>query len=168
MEQIWESLGPYVIGALIPIVLATLFWRPLARLIGRSSDLEVDWGDLKIRLKGGQAEQMLESLFQEMRALIDSVPSPERQRVLKRIEFEEGRIRVQDIYPNFKRETLEHNYLRSLRDAQFIRPFSRGRFHPDSLLQLKQFGRLMLRYQRVYILGADSVPERSSQHEEPP
>src|SRR5262249_31747678 len=72
--------------------------------------------------------------------------------VLTKVEAGDGKVRVKDIYPNFKRDTPAHEVLRGLRDAQFIRPVDSGRFHPDSVLQMKQFGRLMLQHQREYIL----------------
>jgi hypothetical protein len=152
MDHLWETLGAAFIGALVPVLLAVIFRKPLAGMISNSSELEFEWGKLKFRLKGGDAERMLQALFHDMRSLVDQVPLVERQRVIGKVEGREGKIRVSDIYRDFERETDEHGYLRGLREAQMIRPVQGGQFLRDSALILKPFGRLMLQYQRKYIL----------------
>jgi len=70
----------------------------------------------------------------------------------------EARINVADlnrplcaIYPGFCRESDEHKHLRGLRNAQLIRPVRHGQFWPNSTLEIKPFGKLMLKYQGEYI-----------------
>jgi hypothetical protein len=154
----WQAIGVALIGALVPILLAIAFWRPLAARIAASHEFEFEWGNLKLRMKGSEADSVLQAFIQEMRRLVDKVPAADRRLVLTRVEANNGRVRVKDIYPGFQRDTPEHETLRGLRDGQFIRPIGSGRFHPDSLLEMKQFGRLMLQHQREYILPKE-LPE---------
>lgn len=150
--EVWQAIGVALIGALAPIALAVAFRKPLAAKIAASHEFEFEWGTLKLRMKGSEADRVLQALIQEMRVLIDKVSAADRRLVLTKVEAGDGTVQVKDIYPNFRRNTPEHDVLRGLRDAQFIRPVGSGQFHQDSTLQMKQFGRLMLQHQREYIL----------------
>jgi hypothetical protein len=148
MASVWVTL----ILAVVLVSFLILFREPLGRRISGSDTFEFGIGVLKFRLASSEAQRALQEFFADMKDLIDKVPPAERQRVLPVVESRDGSVRVEEIYQGFQRESKEHEYLRALRDAQFIRPVRGGRFEADKTLGLKPFGRLMLRHQREYIL----------------
>lgn len=161
MNTAWAPVITTGIIAALIVVLSAMFRGALYKIIAASTQSEFHWGNNKVILKSSQSERLLASAFDSMKPLIDTVPKDERQRILTAIQSSPRPLRVDEIFPGFTREThkdgLEQQILRNLREAQLIRPVGGGRWHGDSLVDLKEFGRIMLDYMGDYILGSYDV-----------
>ncbi len=163
MEALWQNPWSALIVCVTAVVLGVLLWQILKTLSDRDT-VDVEVAGIKIRLKREAANEILKEFFREMRVLIDKVPLEQRQKILREVEKADGEVEVGKIYEGFLRKkyneetkkmepSKELAYLRDLREAQFIRPKKGGQFFKESLLELKPFGKLMLKYQRDYVLG---------------
>jgi hypothetical protein len=136
------------------IFLLCVFRPQVIQLLSDLSIKEFHWGENKKVIFGRrETYDALNTIIQEMKSLSDRVPVEERRRILDTVEKRSGSVIVTDIYPYFKRGSKEHDYLRALRDAQFIRPVRSGRFEGDRVLEMKAFGKIMLDKKRDEILG---------------
>jgi hypothetical protein len=69
--------------------------------------------------------------------------SPEESRLFEKILASGGRERIDQLLPNFRRDTPEHQGLRKLRDRKLVRPFEGGRWQPDKHPVVTRFGQLV-------------------------
>jgi hypothetical protein len=140
----------------VVIVSVLLMHRPLINILSRAQSISITIRGVgartEIKLPVSAAEETLESMYREMRILVDQVPVEQRRLIIEALQSgAEGTVKVSDIYPGFCRESDEHKHLRGLRNAQLIRPVRHGQFWPNSTLEIKPFGKLMLKYQGEYI-----------------
>jgi hypothetical protein len=107
------------------------------------SEIALNLGFLSVKFKVEELDQTLTSLVNEMRSITSTLQEPERE-VLRRIMNNPSEpLTVSHLFPGFVRESYEHNSLRKLRDAQFIRPQGGGRWEGRKIVEVKQFGKLM-------------------------
>jgi hypothetical protein len=97
-----------------------------------------------------------------MKALSDKVPVAERRRILETVEKRSGSITVGELFPDFSRDSPEHKspeheYLRLLREAQFIRPVEGSTWRPEKRIEMKRFGAFMLQFGRDQILATNAA-----------
>ena len=52
MEQVWQILGAALIAVLNSIILAAIFWKPLAARIVDSHEFKFEWGKPSIATIG--------------------------------------------------------------------------------------------------------------------
>jgi hypothetical protein len=107
------------------------------------SEVTLNLGFVSVKFKVDELDSSLKSIVDEMRTIASSLQPDEREKLRELMSKASGTLKVTDIYPHFQSGTPEHDTLRRLRDAQFIRPLERGRWRPDSHIEIKIFGKLM-------------------------
>ena len=107
------------------------------------SEFTLTLGIVSVKFKVDELNQTLESILSEMRSITSTLRIDEREVLQRIMNNRDKSLTVNDIYPNFKRDTEEHKTLRRLRDAQFIRPSEGDGWESHKHVEVKAFGRLM-------------------------
>ena len=105
-------------------------------------DVKVNLGFMSVTFVEDELEDALKDFVEEMRNITGELGQLEIK-ALDKIMNTDKELSVTDIFPDFTRGSLEHETLRKLRDAQFIRPLQGGRWKSDKTLMKKPFGVLM-------------------------
>jgi len=109
----------------------------------RLKEFEIKLGFLTLKFEPREVEVAFEGFLSEMRTIV-AILSEDQRTVLRRImSAMADSLTVQDVFPKFQRGTPEHETLRRLREAQFIRPKGGGPWRAESQIEVKPFGRLM-------------------------
>jgi hypothetical protein len=107
------------------------------------SAFSINLGFISVTFKGEEVNETLTALIQEMQSITSGLQEPE-QDILRRIMANpSGKLKVNDLFPGFSRGSKDHDTLRKLREAQFIRPVGSGRWRAESTVEIKQFGKMM-------------------------
>lgn len=109
----------------------------------RLTDIEIDLKLVKLKFKSDELEKILADVLTEMRSITTGLGVDECEKLRTIMAKPSGTFAVTDIYPTFSRGNPEHEKLRRLRDAQFIRPAGGGRWHTESRIEIKPFGKMM-------------------------
>ncbi|QJW94851.1 hypothetical protein [Frigoriglobus tundricola] len=107
------------------------------------SDIEFDLGTATLSCTVEDVAATFAGMLQEMRAAALFVPADERA-VLRRIMGRaSGTYTVEDVFPDFARDSGALTTLRRLRTAQFIRPAGRDMWDRGERIAIKPFARLV-------------------------
>ena len=109
----------------------------------RLDSIDINLGIFKFGLKIDDVKATLESLVEEMTTLTHKMSAEDRDLLEKIMAAESCSLRVSDLCEAFVRDSSFHDSLRSLREAQFIRPAVGGRWRGNSIIQIKPFGAIM-------------------------
>lgn len=82
---------------------------------------------------------MLQEIVEAMNEL-----SPDEVVLFQKINAGDSRLSVSDLFPDFKRNSDQHEQLRKLRDRKLIRPIEGGNWQPPKHPIVTRFGRLVL------------------------
>ena len=107
------------------------------------SQVRIDLGTVKIDCTPEEIAATFSWLLTEMRAAVPRLRPDECEVLRKIMRHESGELTVQDVFPEFMRESEGHKTLRRLRAAQFIRPMKTGRWELNEPIEVKPFGRLI-------------------------
>jgi hypothetical protein len=104
---------------------------------------------LKFNLFGQQVEltreevkDVLDEILKDIVEALNEL-SPDEVALFQKINSGDGRYTVQDLLPDFKRESMQHAQLRKLRDRKLIRPEEGGNWQPQKHPIMTRFGRLV-------------------------
>jgi len=107
------------------------------------SDIEFDLGTATLSCTAEDVAATFAGMLDEMRAAAVFVPADERS-VLRRIMARaSGTYTVEDVFPEFARDSGALTTLRRLRTAQFIRPAGRDMWERGERIAIKPFARLV-------------------------
>ncbi len=130
------------------VAFLALFYKPIRALLDRlAATLTVKTVKLKafgaeIELTPEEAKRTLDELLQEIADSTNEL-SPEELLLFQRIEASAGQDTVAQLLPDFRRDTVEHQRLRKLRDRKLVRPFESGRWQPEKHPIATRFGKLV-------------------------
>jgi len=105
-------------------------------------DVKVNLGFMSVTFVEDELDETLASLVEEMRIITKDLSTGE-QDILHKIMGSASPLLVSDVFDGFERKTKEHETLRKLRDAQFVRPKERGTWRANKHIAIKPFGRVM-------------------------
>ena len=107
------------------------------------TDIEFDLGTATLSCTVEDVASTFAGMLEEMRAAAAFVPADERD-VLRRIMAQaSGAYTVEDVFPEFARDSGALTTLRRLRTAQFIRPAGRDMWERGERIAIKPFARLV-------------------------
>jgi hypothetical protein len=129
----------------------------------KPSELEIDLGSTTMVCTRREIGDTLSALLGEMRAVLPKLREDERELLRRIMSADSGTLTVQDVFPDFGRETEAHRTLRRLRAAQFVRPAVTGRWDPDERIEVKPFARLMWDH-----VGEEAIFAPATAHAEVP
>ena len=142
-------------------VVAFLLFRyrvPLSNLIERMSKFQLKLPNgTTVEITASEAASVAQQLLDEADRLIEDVTTDDQQ-LLARLHKREPQT-IAKLIPGFRRcdesgqPTKELEQLRKLRDCQLLRPLEGGQFHPEKLVVIKPFGRILLRLRPERLLG---------------
>ena len=99
---------------------------------------------ITVELKTKEITDSAQELLDETGELINDLGKQEKT-ILQRIVLSEQPLTVADAAPGFIRENDKHNSLRKLRQCQLVRPIKGGRFQEHKRLEIKSFGKVLLK-----------------------
>lgn len=122
-----------------------LFWRQIGRFIDRMNKVKIRLSSgQEIVLTAAESKDAAGTLLDEVDRLIRRLTDDDKALLAKIID-QGGAVLIEQVLPGFRRDTPEHESLRRLRDCQLIRPVGSGRFEAGKYLEIKPFGRALLR-----------------------
>jgi hypothetical protein len=107
------------------------------------SELELDLGTATMNCTAEEVAATLAGLYREMRAAIPLITPPERAALRQIMAHESGTLTVDEVFPDFARESQTHMMLRRLRTAQFIIPAGPDFWDHGTRIAIKPFARLV-------------------------
>jgi hypothetical protein len=125
-----------------------LFYKPIRALLDRlAATLTVKTVKLKafgaeVELTPEEAKGALDELLQDIADSTNEL-SLEETLLFQRIMAAAGRDTVIQLLPNFRRDTIEHQMLRKLRDRKLVRPIEGGNWQPEKRPIATRFGQLV-------------------------
>jgi hypothetical protein len=135
------------------------FQLPLSNVLGRLSKFRLRLPDgTEVEATAYEAAAIAQQLLDEVdQNLIHGITTDERKLlafvVSHAAEPTVGEAVKQVFGKDFVRESHEHNVLRKLRDRQLLRPRGGDQFQREKHLEVKPFGRILLRVRRSMLLG---------------
>jgi hypothetical protein len=141
-----------VIGVIIwPVVVLLVlskFKDSINNLIAKSSDVTVKIpGGGQVSLKSEDVNQIVQDLLSEIDTFLKDFSGEEKE-LFTKILANSGNKNVEYYFKNFKRNTSEHEILRSLRGRKFIRPIEGGRWKDHKHPEVTRFGRLVAKLRK--------------------
>ena len=113
---------------------------PILRFV---KEIELNFGVVRFKLGPDDVRPVLDEILKEMRRILQHL-TPAEQKILHKIMASpSGSIAVVELFPGFQKESKEHQTLRALRSAQFIRPVRGGSWSSGKKIEIKTFGKLM-------------------------
>lgn len=109
----------------------------------RIKEVELDLKILKLKFEPEVLESTFADLVAEMRKTVSGLRDDERVVLRNIMSQPSGSLVVADVFGGFRRGTEEHQTLRRLRDAQFIRPAEGGPWEAEKHIEIKAFGAVM-------------------------
>jgi hypothetical protein len=107
------------------------------------SELELDLGTATMNCTAEEVAATLAGLYREMHAAIPLITPPERAALRQIMAHESGTLTVDEVFPDFERESQTHMMLRRLRTAQFIIPAGPDVWDHGTRIAIKPFARLV-------------------------
>jgi hypothetical protein len=139
--------------AIVVVVALLLFRQPLSRLVDRLTSLKVKIAEGRaIEISARDAASIVQELLEEADRLIAGV-GPWEQQLLARIHSAPQMMTVEQLIPGFRPESDEHQRLRKMREMQLIRPAGSSQWRPEKYVEVKPFGRILLRIRPEKLLG---------------
>ena len=121
------------------------FYRPLADLISGLTSVSVtDKNGKTIQFTASEVRGVARDLLADVDNMISGLGTDEKT-LFAAIRSSAHTPKVSQVILGFRRGTKEHDSLRKLRDAQLIRPVGGGPWSADSFIELKSFGRTILK-----------------------
>jgi hypothetical protein len=146
----FAQLARFLAWPLTTIGVLAAFYRPLCMLLDRLAQtltvrtVKVKVFGVELELTPEQAKEAVGELLTEITDSTNDL-SAEESDLFERILASGGRDRLDQILPNFKRDTLtlELQPLRKLRDRKLVRPFEGGKWESDKHPVVTRFGQLV-------------------------
>ncbi|HWO10582.1 MAG TPA: hypothetical protein VNN80_13915 [Polyangiaceae bacterium] len=140
----------------IAVTVILYFFRDvIARALGRNRDLVVNVAGVEIRLSAGEAKDALQEVFAEIDTVIAEQLTDEERQLFLRILESRRTVEVNRLLPGFARDTPEHQWLRALRGAYFIRPAEGGPWRRDKHVEVTTLGRLVGKFKRDALINLE-------------
>ena len=96
--------------------------------------------------------RVIERLLYEAGSVMERLEHNER-RVLATVLRRDHTLRVDEVFPRFRRGSDGHQILRTLRRRQLLRPGGSGSWRPEKDIVLKPFGRILQSLDESGLLG---------------
>lgn len=124
------------------------FREPVAGLLKKLSKFRLRLPNgTEIDVSAHEAAEIAQELLNEVDQLIEDITS-EESAILARVLKSPRTLSVIEMFPSFKRPSKELDILRRLRDKQLIRPVEGGQWLSDKHIEIKPFGRILLKVRR--------------------
>jgi hypothetical protein len=105
------------------------------------SEIEIDLKLVKAKFTRDETEHIVRDLLIETKQALAKLTSDQETKMVLIMSNPSGHFTVTQLFSSFKRGTPEHDFLRTLRDAQFIRPDQSGLWSANSRIVHKPFGK---------------------------
>lgn len=125
---------------LLGIVLLTVLRRPLRIFLEKTDNLAFKIAGQEISFTRRKAETFLELATKE---IFQGLDEPQKALIVK-IRESNGRLKVGEIFPGYKRESPQHNLLRSLRGRLIARPQKGTSWGVDKVPEITKFAEAFL------------------------
>jgi len=138
----WATVSLYVVIE---------YRKPLTQIASRirTFRLRIPNGP-ELEITADDAFKLAQNLLEEVDELIKNLDDKDKD-LLEQV-CRSNKITVEDLIPEFKRDSPEHQSLRKLRDCQLIKPKEPGQWDSKKEIIVKPFGRILLKIRKEVLL----------------